>query len=134
MSQLISLSPSSPFRFSSPCIPASILFLPSSTPFPSSSHFPPQAQPLLRYSQSHLQSDIFSGLITLSSHSLIEHVTFTPHLPRPRCAPCSPTPTRGPLNAFFFFCAQSFLFPKSTTAVVPRPPTSIIRALTVSFL
>lgn len=72
MSQLISLS---------------LFVCPSTFPLPASLHpscvLPcppfPQARPPLWYSQSHLQSDIFNGLITLSSHSLIEDLTSTPH-------------------------------------------------------
>lgn len=92
LSQLISLSPSvCPSAFPLPRIRASILLPPS--PFS-------QAEPPLWYSQSHLQSDIFNGLITLSSHSLIEHLTSTPHLPRPRCSLLTSTHLQAS-NAFF---------------------------------
>lgn len=102
----LTLSLCLPFRFSAPRIPASILFLPS--------HFP-QAQPPLWYSQSHLQSDIFKGLITLSSHSLIEHLTFTPHLLRPWCSLLTSTHLQTS-NAFFsptFHLSFMLLFPSS---------------------
>lgn len=102
----LTLSLCLPFRFSTPRIPASILFLPS--------HFP-QAQPPLWYSQSHLQSDIFKGLITLSSHSLIEHLTFTPHLLRPWCSLLTSTHLQTS-NAFFsptFHLSFMLLFPSS---------------------
>lgn len=118
MSRLISLSLCLPFRFSSPCIPASILFRPS--PFP-------QAQPPLWYSQSHLQSDIFSGLITLSSHNLIEHLTSTPTSSDPN-APFSPPPTyrRWILSSHHLLsalssCPHSLLFPPSPLNLCLHP-------------
>lgn len=87
VSQLISLSPSvcpSAFPLLASMHPSCSCPPPSPLPPPPTS---PQAQPLLRYSQSHLQSDIFSGLITLSSHGLIEHLTSPP--PPPQAHRCS---------------------------------------------
>lgn len=114
----LTLSLCLPFRFSSPCIPASILFRPS--PFP-------QAQPPLWYSQSHLQSDIFSGLITLSSHNLIEHLTSTPTSSDPN-APFSPPPTyrRWILSSHHLLsalssCPHSLLFPPSPLNLCLHP-------------
>lgn len=68
----------------------------------------PWAQPPLWYSQSHLQSDIFNGLITLSSHSLIEHLTSTPHPLRPQCSLFTSTHSRTS-NAFLLTHFSLFL-------------------------
>lgn len=111
LSQFISLSPSvCPSAFP---LPAS-LHPSCSCPPPS-----PQAQSPLWYSQSHLQSDIFNGLITLSSRSLIEHLTSTAHLLRPRCSRLTSTHL-WVSNPFLFLISviillscvnPSFLFP-----------------------
>lgn len=71
----LTLSLCLPFRFSTP--PHHRIHLAGALPFP-------EARPPLRYSQSHLQSDIFNGLISLSSRGLIERLTSTPHILRPR--------------------------------------------------
>lgn len=80
-----------PFRFSNPPHPCiHLAALPPTNTITSNTAAAapaPQAQPPLWYSQSHLQSDIFNGLITLSSHSLIEHLTFAPHPARPPALP-----------------------------------------------
>lgn len=95
----------SPFRFSNPPHPCiHLVALPPTPPIPSPATPPlppppPQAQPPLWYSQSHLQSDIFNGLITLSSHGVIEHPTPAPHPARPLAPTPLPLPHLHPLTA-----------------------------------
>lgn len=81
-----------PFRFSNPPHPCiHLAALPPNTITRSTNAAAaapaPQAQPPLWYSQSQLQSDIFNGLITLSSQRLIEHLTSAPHPARPPALP-----------------------------------------------
>lgn len=78
------------------------LSLPLSLSIPPPSAGP--AQPPLRYSQSHQQSHIFNGLITLSSVGLIEHLTSTAHLLWPLVLP----PHLRPLTALAAFFSPSF--------------------------
>lgn len=95
LSQLISLSPSiRPSCFSFSLLPC-IHLVPGCPPPPC---FPLRSRPSLWYSQSHLQSDIFNGLITPSSHSLIEHVTPTPHLLGPRHSLLTSTHFKAPAS------------------------------------
>lgn len=86
----LTLSLCLPFRFSTPphaCIHLVATLSPSPPWSPLNPPPPPTARLPLWYSQSHLQSDIFNGLITLSSHGLIEHLTSAPHLLRPLTLP-----------------------------------------------
>lgn len=133
LSQLISLAHSAcPSAFPIPRIPASIL-LPSPLPNTVTSNTnattsaptpPPQAQPPLQYSQSHLQSDIFNGLITLSSHGLMEHLTSAPHPARPPALPLHLYPLTAPKCFLLIFppCLGLLLPPFSHLASAKALP------------